>query len=303
MGKIELEKLRNLIGNNLDVMVKDNVIGSDFSTISSPINIIVKIEPMMYYEFLTPQENATLSYIFIQNDFLTSGISPEYAMIDFESPEGENDNYIDFIEKMYGILRSNNVKLASAHTGNYGNIKYGIAGSIALIASGKPIYGIHRINKESTFFAIGKLGQEYKFFKDKMDRKNSNVQEKDLSISNILNEIKNLEVNVEYIHDIAEGGLLRSMEELSSYLGRGLRVSENELKDLTPQELLYLKNDIISVSSSGSAIISVPSNEKENFKSYMKGKVAEIEIVKEGLWLDNQRLMLKEDKLYEILKK
>ncbi|MGC8546626.1 MAG: AIR synthase-related protein [Thermoplasmata archaeon] len=303
MGKIELEKLINLIEKNRDVMVRDNVIGSDFSTINLPINIIVKIEPMMYYEFLTPKENATLSYIFIQNDFLTSGIGPEYAMIDFESPDGANDDYIDFIQKMYEILRSNRVKLATAHTGNYGNIKYGIAGSIALIAYGKPIYGIHRLNDESSFFVMGKLGLEYMFFKDKIDKKKSIVQEKDLSISNILNEIKNIEVKVEYIHDIAEGGLIRSMEELSNYLGRGLRISENEMKDITPQELLYLKNDILSVSSSGSAIISVPRKEKENFKNYMEGKVAEIEVVKEGLWLDNQRLVSKEDKLYEILKK
>lgn len=303
MGKLRLDALKKLMENNKDIMVNDNVIGSDFSTIMDSANLIVKIEPMMYYEFLTPQENAKLSYIFIQNDFLTSGLNPQYALIDFESPSGANECYMDFIQKMYEILRYDGIKLASAHTGDYGNIKYGITGSIALIAFGKPRYGIHRLNDKSSFFIIGRLGLEYKFFSDKAYKRESNILEGDLSLFKTMKYIEDFKANVEYIHDIAEGGLLRAMEEISISIGHGLRISENELEKIVPPELSYLEDEILSVSSSGAAIVSIPSNEAENFKASVKEKAAELEIVEDGLWVGGKMLTSRDDKLYEILTK
>ncbi len=303
MSKIDIRSLEKIIKENQDIMVESNVIGADFSLIDKCGGVTAKIEPMMYYDFLTPKENALLSFIFIENDFLTSGLSPEYAMIDFESPKGEFERYKIYMNEIYKIMRKNSIKLVSAHTGDYGNINYGITGSMVLISFNRPIFSLEKISVDSSFYLIGKIGLEYKYFEHKINEKYRKVNERDLSISELIDKLKGFNGKIEYVHDLAEGGLYRALQEISHHLKTGFKLSFSDLSKLIPDDLMELGTDIFYVSSSGAAIVSLAKGEEKEFENYMKHEFAKIRKVSRGLWIDDNKLEIKEDLLSEILKK
>jgi len=85
-GKASLDEIKQILENNRRVMLKSNVVGSDFSFLKVNSSIITfKIEPMVFYESLSIDENALLSVLFPLNDFITSGTWPSIAMVNFES--------------------------------------------------------------------------------------------------------------------------------------------------------------------------------------------------------------------------
>jgi len=252
MGKIALDKLSYLLRKYKTTMVKDNGIGWDYShAVRNNIDIIAKIEPMMFYKFLRPEENAQLSFIFAHNDFLTSGVRPEYALVDFEKVKDAGIDFEYFLESMLGIFNERGIKLLSAHTGDYGNTEEGISGSLALLTiAKKPKFGLKRIKKPYKIVLIGELGLEYKFFNERINKQNSTVKISDLSVENY---ISLLDKRVYYVHDLAEGGLLRALYELKYVLGHGFEINSVNIEKILAPDLPI--ESALEVSSSGAIII------------------------------------------------
>jgi len=57
--------------------------------------------------------------------------------------------------------------VASGHTGSYGNLDFGIAGSIAFMGFDEPIFDYRRIREDDLYYSIGRLGNELSYFKER----------------------------------------------------------------------------------------------------------------------------------------
>lgn len=298
-GKFELKEIKKIISENSDSMVKTNVIGSDFSHVATKgREFIFKIEPMIYYDFLAPTENAYLSFTFPMNDFLCSGRGPSYAMIDFESPSKSGKDYLSFIRELYKLLRKYDISLVSAHTGRYSNSNYGVLGSLALIGTERPIFCPGRIKGNDTFFAVGKLGIELLFFSNSMKRMKNRINKKRVSVEGFVDAMKENRKTVHFIHDLSEGGLVRGLEELEVLTGRGFDIQTTGFTDLVPEGLRYFGDKIYFASSSGSLVVAVDSSRESSFRMNMEKAgipVAKLERRSKGIRIDGKKLYWKDD--------
>ncbi len=264
-GKLPLKDIQKIIRDGSDIMVESNRIGSDFSWHDgSSSRLILKIEPMVYYGFLNPRENAFLSLLFPLNDFLVSGTTPSLALIDFEQPKGSGKEYFDYVSSMFSELRWENIKVASGHSGNYGNLTYGVCGSMALIGFGRPLFDYRRITSSDSFYVMGKLGYEYLYFaRKKVGRE---ISARDLSVRNKMDVILGMRDMVHYVHDLSEGGLIRGLKELSSLTGSGFNLNSAKARPLIPRSLIDLETRIFSASSSGAVVAAVGTPKKKEFE-------------------------------------
>ncbi|MEM0073201.1 MAG: hypothetical protein QW078_02105 [Thermoplasmatales archaeon] len=293
-GKVEIDRLKNIMISHRDAMLESNIIGADFSFGNfGGKTIIFKIEPMVYYSFLTPLENASLSIIFPMNDYLTSGTMPELAMIDFEKPSDVADEYWKYVDFLILGLSDAGVRIASGHTGRYRNIKSGVAGSIALIGFREPVFSYTKIGNHDAFYVVGKIGTEMMFFEERMKHKRSRIGLKELSIEKYVNSLLPYGGKVHYIHDLAEGGLIRGLEEISYLIGGGFDVSYNSVIKLIADGIPGGKSVKLSSSSSGSIVVALDQNFKEEFEDIARRKewdYAEIRRSGNGVRIDGRRV-------------
>lgn len=295
MGKIGLDRLSYFIEKHRSAMVKNNGIGWDYShTTKRGIDIIAKIEPMMFYNFLEPEENAQLSFIFALNDFLTSGVWPEYAMIDFENIKGAGEKFEKFMESMLKILKMRRIKLLAGHTGDYGNIEEGISGSISLLSvTRKPRFSLNRVKKPYKVILMGNLGLEYRYFYERLNKLEARTKITDLSIERYLPFLDN---KVYYVHDLAEGGLARALLELTYVLGHGFQLHSSHLEKIIALNLPVDK--AVEVSSSGAVIVIANSE----YRIPLQIPNILLEVGDSDVLLDGKPLRPKRDIIQELFK-
>lgn len=303
IGKVELGEVKEILRKNKRSMLDSNVIGSDFSFLKrKATNLIFKIEPMVFYKFLSTTDNARLSAIFPLNDFVTSGTMPSIAMIDFEKTSESGKEFYGYVDSVFKFLNERKIKVASGHTGNYGNLGYGVAGTMALVGFKKPIFNYQRIEKEDSFYLVGKLGAELSYFRDTYRGKRSRYVA-ELSIEGYVAEFVKRSKTVHYLHDLSEGGLLRALREVSELVGCGFNVESKKMEAVAVKEVKEYGARIFSASSSGSVIASVDSKRKKEFENTMNEKswpFFEIEKKKKGITLDN-KIFSGEDIIAEVL--
>ncbi len=291
IGKVGLRDVKGILHRNKGSMIESNVIGSDFSFLKrKATNLIFKIEPMVFYKFLSTRDNARLSAIFPLNDFVTSGTMPSIAMIDFEKTSESGKEFYGYMDGVFKFLNERKIKVASGHTGNYGNLGYGVAGTMALVGFKKPIFNYKRIEKEDSFYLVGKLGAELSYFQDTFRGKRSRYIA-ELSIEGYVGEFVKRSKMVHYLHDLSEGGLLRALREVSELVGCGFNVESKMMEAVAVKEVRDYGARIFSASSSGSVIASVDSKRKKEFENTMNEKswpFFEIETKKKGITLNNK---------------
>ncbi len=287
-GKAGLTELKSLLKKNKEVMLGSNLIGSDFSFMRrSSRDLVFKIEPMMYYDFLTTEENAALSILFPLNDFLTSGTMPSIAMLDFEKPKLAGDEYFDYIDRVFKDLRSKKIRVASGHTGNYGNLGYGIAGSIALVGFKRPVFSYQRIRKDDAIYFVGDIEAESSYFRERGVRHRRIY---DLSIERYVKELLKIRRSVHYVHDLSEGGLMRGLEELSELSHSGYNVVPGLIGKQAHKKVGYTSNPFTD-SSAGCIVAAVSRTLKGEFETLLRKNswtYMEIERVKKGVTLDGR---------------
>ncbi|MGC8644734.1 MAG: AIR synthase-related protein [Thermoplasmata archaeon] len=267
-GKAEIGELRGIIRKHRDGMLKSNVIGSDFSFLNERgENMIFKIEPMVYYHFLSPEENARLSLTFPMNDFLTSGTFPGIAMVDFERPRDSGKDYWRYVDSLLGLLEIKGIKVASGHTGNYGNLRSGVAGSMALIGFRKPLFSYARIRKGDAFFVVGRIGLETRYFYEKKMYGRSEVPIEELSVEKYVVSLLKESKTVHYIHDLSEGGLIRALQEVAFLNNEGFEINYSSVRHLIGDVNKGSKLSRLSSSSSGSILVSIGVEHRERFEN------------------------------------
>ena len=292
IGKVGLKEIRRILTRNKDSIIWSNVIGSDFSFLKSgPTNLVFKIEPMVFYKHMTIQENALLSVTYPLNDFLTSGTWPSFAMIDFERPSKSGEEFYDYIDGIFDNLRERNIKVASGHTGSYGNIDYGVAGTMALVGLRRPMFSFRRVEEADSYYFIGSIGNELSFFKHR-GIEGSDISASELSVERYVKELIKIRAIVHYVHDISEGGLMRALEEISDLVKSGFNVRSEDLLEVSAKGVEKYGAGLFSASSSGSLIVSVDSGRNEEFERVMHRKsvpIFNIERRKRGITLDGKR--------------
>jgi hydrogenase maturation factor len=292
IGKVALKDIKGILERNADVMLSSNVIGSDFSYLQKGgAHLVLKIEPMVFYKHLSVEENAILSVIFPLNDFVTSGTWPTIAMIDFERPKGAGIEFYKFVDSVLDVLRERRIKVASGHTGNYGNLGYGVAGTMAFIGMKKPVFNFKRIRETDSFYSVGLLGDEMSFFRGRKmgDRSRS---PNDLSLEPYVSKFLKMRRAVHFVHDLSEGGLERGLNEISHLVNSGFNVTSRDLRSVTPIEVKEYGNRIFSSSSSGSLVVSVDSGRRDEFEAEATGNswpFFEIEKKGKGVTLDGRK--------------
>ena len=288
-GKASLDEIKRILENNRGVMLKSNIIGSDFSFLKAySSNIIFKVEPMVFYNSLSIEENALLSVLFPLNDFVTSGTWPSIAMLNFEKPAKAGKDYFEYIDRVLKILGRRKIKVASGHTGSYGNLDYGVAGSIAFIGFEDPIFDFRRIREDDLYYSIGALGNELSYFKD--SGKGTHAPS-ELSIEIYIREFLRIRKSVHYVHDISEGGLSRGLKEVANITHHGFNVSTAALKTVASKGLRDYGPKLFSVSSSGALIVSISQTDEEKFERMLNKKSwpsLRIEKKNDGVTLDGK---------------
>jgi len=272
LGKIGIQDLERMMKRHGAVMLKSNRIGSDFSFMNlKGISMVFKMEPMVYYPFLSSQENAKLSLAFPMNDFLTSGTFPQVAMIDMEKPMDVGKEYWDYVDSLFTLFEGKGIKIASGHTGNYENIRSGVVGSIALIGYRKPVFSYLRIRERDAFYLIGSIGLETRYFYEKRKYGKSTISEETLSVEKYVLPLLRVK-GVHYIHDLSEGGLIRGLREVSLLTGKGFRVQYSGVKHLLSGLRYGSRVERVSSSSSGSILVSVGFRERKSFEDFVTKK-------------------------------
>jgi hydrogenase maturation factor len=292
IGKATTKEIDHILTKNRDVMLESNVLGSDFSFLKiRTSDLVFKMEPMVFYKFLTAQENAALSVTFPINDFIASGTWPSIAMTDFEKPKGVGKEFFDYVTQVLRNLGERKIRIASGHTGFYGNVGHGVVGSMALIGLEGPIFSFARIEKDDSFYSVGYLGTELSYFRGKQERK-SNTKPSDLSIEKYVKEFLKMRRTVHYVHDMSEGGLIRAIGEVSELIKSGFNVGSEHLKSISARGAEDYGVNVLSASSSGSVIVSVERGRKEEFEGKMKENAfpfIEIEKRKKGVTVDGKK--------------
>jgi hydrogenase maturation factor len=305
IGKIDLEEINKILNKNNEVMLKGNRVGSDFTFLSrGRINIIFKIEPMVFYDFLTPKENAVLSVLFPMNDFLTSGTWPSIAMMDFERPSGAGREYFDYMGHVFEILKERKIKVASGHTGWYGNLGYGVAGTMALLGFKRPVFSFKRLKSRDLFYSVGNIGKELLYFSNRKNKGGNGIEPLELSIEKYIVQLIRHRKIVHYVHDISEGGLLRALQEICILGDIGFNINSSDLRRTIPRGIKYFSSSIFSASSSGAIIVSVDPSGKNEFEKIMKDNswpFIEIEKRNKGVTLDGKKED-KNDRIADILR-
>lgn len=288
-----LKEIKGILTRNREAIMESNVIGSDFSFLKQgTMNLIFKIEPMVFYKSLTIFENSLLSVIFPLNDFLTSGTWPSIAMIDFEKPVNAGNEFYDYVDGIFKNLMDRNIKVASGHTGSYGNLNYGVAGTMALLGLKKPIFSFKRVKDDDSYYFLGTIGNELSFFKHK-GKRGRGISPLDLSVERYVKELIRIRSIVHYIHDISEGGLMRALMEISQLVKSGFNVSSQDLLRTSARGIEEYGTGIFSASSSGSLIVSVDSKGKEEFERVMirnSWPMFEIERTRGGITVDKKKM-------------
>lgn len=304
-GKVGLKEIRRILRRNKRSILWSNVIGSDFSFLESwATNLVFKIEPMVFYKQLSIDENSFLSVTFPLNDFLTSGTWPSFAMVDFEKPSKSGDEFYDYVDSIFDNLRERNITVASGHTGSYGNIDYGVVGTMALVGVRKPIFSFKRVEEDDSYYFLGKIGTELSFFKNS-GKVGSSISASELSVERYIKELVKIRTIVHYIHDVSEGGLMRALLEISEFVKSGFNVSSDDIIRASANGVEEYGAGIFSASSSGSLIVSVDSERKVEFEKAMNRKsfpVFEIERRKNGITVDAKKVSGR-DSILEFLSK
>lgn len=291
-GKAGLREIRGILKRNRGVMLKTNIIGSDFSFLKyGSGDLVFKIEPMVFYKSLSIKDNALLSVIFPLNDFVTSGTWPNLAMIDFERPNGAGNEFYDYVDRVLEILGERGIRVAAGHTGSYGNMGYGVAGTMALIGFNKPVFSFKRIRKDDSFYSVGILGNELSFFQERQ-RGSSALPPLDLSVEVYISEFLKISRSVHFVHDMSEGGLSRALSEISEMSQSGFNVKSVDMETVTSRSVREYGPRIFSSSSSGSLVVSVDHERKKQFEKIAKDNswpIFEIEKRARGVTLDGKR--------------
>ncbi|WP_218260216.1 AIR synthase family protein [Saccharolobus shibatae] len=248
LGKINEDVFNKVICPHLGEKRKEVLVGPQHGVDTAAIDLqdarvlVVKTDPV----FIVPQfgfkKAAWFAVHILASDVMTSGIPPQYAVIDLNLPPKIKDE--EFEEMWIGIheaLKEIEVMVVGGHTGVYEGTDYPMVGGFTMFGIGeKEKLGMPSkvkvgdsviMTKGPAIEATGLLTNLYpEYFKQRLDKE-------------IFNEAYNMywkmscwkdgliasRSGIHLMHDATEGGVFGALTEVAKASGKGMKIYEDKL--------------------------------------------------------------------------
>ena len=312
-GFLEDVVFRNLGAHNPSVIAKPRT-GYDNAVISIGGRkvLILTSDPLSIIPRVGMKESAWLSIHLLASDLTTSGIPPNFAMLEFNLPPALSlTDFGRYLRALSDECSKLGIAIVGGHTGRYpgcgfpivgGGVLSGLADEGGYVAPSMVMRGDDVILTKGA--AIGATAVLARSFPGRVkERCGDAVHRKGLSYLRRCSTVKDAltavsvgmrEEGVTSMHDATEGGVLGGLHELSLASGRPISVREKEIfvSDETRSICsLFKLNPLVSVSE-GALIITCRPDVTEQIRKRLRKNGIEafaIGVVarerKPGLWL------------------
>jgi hydrogenase expression/formation protein HypE len=319
-GKVPREFLESAVFSNLGAKRSSLIVkpghGLDNAVISLGGRkvLIVTSDPLSVIPSIGMEESAWLSVHLLASDLATSGVNPQFAMLDLNLPPGmELPAVAAYVKAVGDECRKLGIAIAGGHTGRYpgsgytvvgGGVMFSVAGREAYVtpAMAKPGDAV-LLTKGAAIGATAVLAHSFPSTVEERVgaallrrararlRDCSTVRDAQVAASVGLRE------SVTSMHDATEGGVLGGLFELSSACGLPVIVRRDEIH--VPEEASAVCTafglDPLTTLSEGTLIVTCrPEGVKELRTALSKAKIDGYEIGRvgrrsqgRGLWVSS----------------
>jgi len=316
IGKASQNFLKGVIfkklGKKDERVILGPKLGGDFAVIK--INeeqvLLVKADPLSIIPSLGLKESAWMTVHLLASDLATSGVSPQFAVLDFNLPP--HMSYSDF-EIYWNYLHEEMEKLGIAivagHTGKYegcdftvvgGGVMFSITNKDGYVSSSMAEVGDKLLLTKGV--AISASSILARVFKEKVEKElGSKVQKKLSDMFYWFSTVKDclvasklgLRKSITAMHDCTEGGLLGAIYELCEASDKGVLVYREKIiidEDIEAICKLFNIDPLKSLNEGGLLICAkkhvvddlIRELNKEGIRAF---EIGEIRHKNEGRWL------------------
>jgi len=259
--------------------------------------LVTKTDPVFIVKEYGLRKAAWFAVHILASDLMTSGISPQYALIDLNLPPSMTDQ--EFEEMWKGIsdsLKEIGVMVIGGHTGRYEGVNYPMLGGFTMLGIGekKKLANPSKVEvgdqvvvtKGPAIEATALLVNTFPtVFQDELD---NDVMKEALDMYWKMSCWKDgliaSNVGVKAMHDATEGGLWNALVEMSEASGKGIEVRKSEIpmpravKEVTSlvgidPYISISEGTMVIITSDGDGVVS--SLRKEGIEAGVVGKVVE----------------------------
>ncbi len=133
--------MRSVVYSRLGARRKQLLVGPGYGLDNAIVKIgsgkvlVSTTDPLSFIPSVGAKDSAWLSIHLIASDLATSGVSPQYALFDFNLPPKMEDSvFSDYWTSIHHECRKLGVSIAGGHTGRYQGCDYTIIGGGSMIA-------------------------------------------------------------------------------------------------------------------------------------------------------------------------
>ncbi len=308
LGKIGRKIFDEVIYPNLGKVRKEVIVppqnGVDVGVVDLEDGrvLVTKTDPVFVVKEYGLRKAAWFAVHILASDLMTSGIPPQYALIDLNLPPSMEDGELkEMWEGMSDSLKEIGVMVIGGHTGRYEGVNYPMLGGFTMLGIGErerlanpskvKVGDEVVVTKgpaiEATALLVNTFPDVFKgelsevLFREAMDMYWKMSCWKDGLIAS--------RVGVSAMHDATEGGLWNALVEVSESAGKGMEIEKERIP--MPRSVREVTNlagiDPFTSISEGTMVIVTSNGEevvdllrKEGIEAAVVGKVVEDKAVK-----------------------
>ncbi len=252
MGKVDRDFLRRVLVRNLGASNKDVIVGPGMGLDNAIISIghgrvmVVTADPVSIIPSVGMEDSAWLTVHEIASDLLTSGVKPQFAVLDYNLPPSlEMDEFERYVKALGKECAALGVAIVGGHTGKYpgadfsvvgGGMMMGIAGSSEYVTPGMVRTGDDIVmTKGSAIEATAVLSRA---FPQKVEKElGKRVARAARGYFRLCSTVEDATVAasvglrsaVTSMHDATEGGVYGALYELAQSSRRTLKVDRERM--------------------------------------------------------------------------
>ena len=298
IGKVSKNFLEKVILSKLGATRPEILSNPRYGTDTGAIKISEKkimvfcTDPISIIPSLGLIDSGWLSAHMLANDFVTSGLSPEYATLNFNlPPKITNEDFKIYWDSLIKEFNNLEISVVSGHTGRYIGCDYSIIGAGTIMGIGKEEHYIDTsmartgdsiiITKGIAIEATSILAKSFpniiaeKIGKSIVTKAQNTFHDcaviQDASIASSIGVRDN---GVTTMHDATEGGLYGGLTELASASSKGLQIEKNNIPLSNEAEKIctLFGLDPYTTLSSGTIIITVKPEKEIELINTLKSK-------------------------------
>ncbi len=244
--------MQNVIYPNLGAKRKEILIGPAAGLDTCVIDLgkdlvlVASTDPISLIPELGAEESAWMSVNLLVNDISTSGLAPQYMLVDLNLPQNlSNETLERYWRALSRECSALGISIVGGNTGKFEGLELTIIGSGTTLAVGKRLKVVVSSGAKlgdsvilTKGAAISTTGLLSKIFSNVVRQKlGERIQSKaadyfrNISVLNDAMHATSLdgEEGVTAMHDVAEGGVLTCMMELAGASSLGMRVFESNI--------------------------------------------------------------------------